>query len=93
MLLCLIGLFVLNTTTEARVVHGYLVALAIADLGHLFVTAYVSGYSATIDVLAWNPMAWGNLGGTSFLFVMRCAYFAGLLGEDRIPRRSGKKSI
>lgn len=53
MLICLVGLFVLNTTTEARVVHGYIWALLIADVGHVGATVWVMGSDAAIDFQNW----------------------------------------
>ena len=71
LLLSLLGLFILNTTTEPRVVHAYILALLIGDIGHVAASVYVMGYDATIDVGKWNDMAWGNIGVTIFLFFCR----------------------
>jgi len=92
LLLCLLGVFILNTTTEARVVHAYVWALWIADIGHVAGTAWVMGYDAFIDVGRWNAMAYGNIGATVFLFATRTLYLLGLLGRDRVPGHR-KKNI
>jgi hypothetical protein len=63
-LLAMIGIAVLYTTTEARVVRNYMVALAIADIGHVAITCYVMEYEKTVDIANWNSMAWGNIGAT-----------------------------
>lgn len=83
----MVGVGVLYATTEPQVVRNYVIALAVADIGHLVATASVVGYSHLFDVGSWNAMAWGNVGATAFLFVTRMAYLLGLFGEDRV---SGK---
>lgn len=60
----MIGLAVLYTTTEPKVVRNYIIALWIADFSHVGVTAYLMGYDAFVDVKSWNYMAWGNIGAT-----------------------------
>lgn len=89
-LLCLLGLFILNTTTEARVVHAYVWALWIGDIGHVAATAWVMGYDAFVNVGSWNAMAYGNIGATVVLFTIRSLYLMGLLGRDRVPGRKEK---
>ncbi|MCJ1404204.1 hypothetical protein MMC11_007429 [Xylographa trunciseda] len=84
MLLALLGLFILNTTTDVRVVKAYIVALAIADIGHVVPTMWMLGWKQSVDVQSWNKMAWGNIGATFFLFVTRMTYLLGLFGEDRV---------
>ncbi|KAI9875934.1 MAG: hypothetical protein M1830_007723 [Pleopsidium flavum] len=83
LLLALLGIAVLYTTSEPKVVRNYIIALWIADIGHLAATYYVVGYKHFIDVGHWNSMAWGNIGATAFLFVTRSAYLIGLFGNDR----------
>lgn len=63
-LLCLIGLAVLWTTTEPKVVRNYIIALWLADFSHIGVSAYFMGSEALLDVGSWNAMAWGNIGFT-----------------------------
>jgi hypothetical protein len=60
----MIGIAVLYTSTEPRVVHNYVVALWIADIGHVAITCYVMEYERALDVANWNAMAWGNIGAT-----------------------------
>lgn len=64
LLLAMIGIAVLYTTSEARVVRNYVIALWLADIGHVAVTCYVMEYERMIDVANWNAMAWGNIGAT-----------------------------
>ncbi|PSS12446.1 hypothetical protein M430DRAFT_36572 [Amorphotheca resinae ATCC 22711] len=92
-LLAMIGVAVLYTTTEARVVRNYLIALAIADVSHVGVTWYAMGHERAVDVASWNSMTWGNIGVTTLLFVVRLAYLAGLFGPDQqspIAKKGGK---
>lgn len=61
-----------------------MIACAIADVGHLWVTYVVLGYTNFVDVKGWNSLAWGNIGFTFFLFVTRIGYLSGFLGQDMI---------
>jgi len=67
-LLAMVGVGVLYTTTEAEVVRNFLLACAIADMGHLYVTYAVMGYTGFMNVHEWNAMGWGNIGITLGLF-------------------------
>ncbi|KAK3388948.1 hypothetical protein B0T20DRAFT_424868 [Sordaria brevicollis] len=60
----LVGVGVLYSSSEIKVVKSYLVALAIADVGHMMITAEALGWDGTVDVRGWNAMTWGNLGVT-----------------------------
>lgn len=64
LLLAMVGIAVLWTTTEPKVVRNYVIALWLADIGHVGVTAYATPYEKLIDVSNWNAMAWGNIGAT-----------------------------
>ncbi|KAF1811082.1 hypothetical protein P152DRAFT_475130 [Eremomyces bilateralis CBS 781.70] len=90
-LLALVGLAVLHTTTEARVVHGYLVALWIADIGHIAICAWGFGLERTLDVGEWDALAWGNIGVTTSLCVARTLYLLGAFGPDRDSRKNLKR--
>ncbi|KAK8061251.1 hypothetical protein PG994_007617 [Apiospora phragmitis] len=79
-LLFMLGVAVLYTTTELKVVRNYLWALWIADIGHIGITAYLLGYEKFISFSDWNAMTWGNIGATAFLFLTRTAYLCGLFG-------------
>ncbi|KAH7628653.1 hypothetical protein SMAC4_09056 [Sordaria macrospora] len=81
----LVGIGVLYSPCELKVVRNYLIALWVADLGHMLITAEALGWEGTVDVRGWNAMTWGNLGVTMFLFLTRTAYLMGLFGPDR-PR-------
>ena len=82
-LLALVGVGVLYTTTEPKVVRNYLIACTIADIGHLGVTYHVMGHSKFLDIAGWNSMAWGNIGLTAMLFFVRTGYLMGLFGNKK----------
>ena len=84
----MIGVGVLYSTTEPKVVRNYLIACAIADLGHLWFTCAVMGFDDFIYLPGWNEMAWGNIGITAMLFVSRVLYLIGALGKDRIKTQT-----
>jgi hypothetical protein len=79
--MCFVGLALFRTTSEARVVRSYLVALLLADAGHVGFTWYGMGTNRFMDVSGWNAMAWGNLGATvsvslSPLFLASTCFFS-----------------
>ena len=82
-LLALIGVGVLYQTTEPKVIRNFLVACAVGDLGHLYVTYEVMGKDFW-DIGHWNDLAWGNIGITSFLFATRCLQLAGAFGKGNV---------
>lgn len=87
----MVGIGVLNTTTEPSVVHAYVVALGIGDVGHIAATAAVMGWEDVVRWREWNATMWGNLGAVVVLFVVRGLYLLGWLGADRVPgERRGK---
>ncbi|KAK1656061.1 hypothetical protein BDP81DRAFT_14840 [Colletotrichum phormii] len=91
LLMAMVGLAVLNLTSELKVVRGYLVALWIADLGHIYVCYHVMGLDRFLDVASWNSMAWGNVGVTALLCLTRTAYLLGLFGKDAPLKQLEKK--
>jgi hypothetical protein len=60
----MVGVAVLYTTTEAKVVRNYVIALWLADISHVAITCYIMEYERMVDVANWNPMTWGNIGAT-----------------------------
>lgn len=85
-LLAMIGIGILYQTTEPKVVRNFLVACAVADVGHLYATYAVMGGKSFVHVAQWNAMGWGNIGITLGLLVTRILYLMGALGEDRVVR-------
>lgn len=57
LLLAMAAIAVLYTTTEVKVVRNYVIALWIADIGHVAITCYVMPNQQLADVANWNPMA------------------------------------
>ncbi|KAK2031242.1 hypothetical protein LX32DRAFT_650894 [Colletotrichum zoysiae] len=92
LLLAMIGLAVLNLTSEVKVVRGYLVALWVADIGHIYACYHVLGLDRFLDVAHWNAMTWGNVGATAFLCLTRTAYLLGLFGPDVSAMKKAKKN-
>ena len=86
----LVGVAVLHTSKEPRVLRNYLIGLAIADVGHVYATYLAMGWDSFVDVAGWNALTWGNIGATGFLFVNRLLYFAGAFGSARAPKVLGK---
>ncbi|KAK5662897.1 hypothetical protein OQA88_6308 [Cercophora sp. LCS_1] len=92
-----VAIAVLYTTSEVKVVRNYLVALWIADITHIGISAWGLGLDRALAVQEWNAMAWGNIGCTvmltvkALLFLTRTAYFLGLFGPDKLPLASAKK--
>ena len=86
----MIGVGVLYSTSEAVVVRNYLLACAIADVGHLWATYHVMGYANFMHVRSWNEMAWGNIGATAFLLLVRLLYLSGAFGKDRVVKSARK---
>ncbi|KAH7020030.1 hypothetical protein EDB80DRAFT_214639 [Ilyonectria destructans] len=93
LLLAFIGLAVLNTTSEIKVVRAYLVALWLGDIGHILFSSYGLGKDMLLNPAEWNAMAWGNVAMTVFLLLMRSAYFLGLFGPDRVPAAAAAKKM
>lgn len=60
----LVAIAVLYTTNELPVVRNYLIALLIADVGHLAITFVALGYERSVSIADWNPMTYGNIGAT-----------------------------
>ncbi|KAJ9155356.1 hypothetical protein NKR23_g1826 [Pleurostoma richardsiae] len=84
-LLFLAAVAVLYTTTELKVVRNYLIALWIADIGHIAICYFGLGYYRFMAVDQWNAMTWGNVGATAALCLTRTAYLLGLFGPDAPP--------
>ena len=89
-LLGMIGIGVLYFTSDVRVVRNYILACAIADVGHLWATYAVMGQRDFMDVMNWNARAWGNIGITVALLTTRVLYLAGFLGEDNVVESTGQ---
>ncbi|KJZ69616.1 hypothetical protein HIM_11004 [Hirsutella minnesotensis 3608] len=91
LLMAFVGLAVLLTTSEVKVVRNYLVALWLGDIGHVAFSCHGLGAERLKRPSEWNAMAWGNIAMTLFLFVMRSAYLVGVFGPDK-PQPAGASS-
>ncbi|PHH85893.1 hypothetical protein CDD83_11033 [Cordyceps sp. RAO-2017] len=87
LLMALVGLAVLLTTSEVKVVRRYLFALWLGDIGHVLFSCRGLGMDRLMRPAEWNAMAWGNIVMTVWLFSMRSAYFLGVFGPDKPPTR------
>ena len=90
LLLALVSVAVLYTTSEPKVVRNYLIALALADVGHIYITYLGLGQAIFFNIARWNSMTWGNVGVTSFLLLNRLCCFLGLFGSIKAPRPDKK---
>ncbi|KAJ4264019.1 hypothetical protein NW762_006058 [Fusarium torreyae] len=86
LLLAFIGVAVLSTTTEVKVVKAYLIALLLGDIGHVGFSSYGLGWERSMSPIKWNAMAWGNIAMTLFLLFTRTAYLTGIFGPDHGKR-------
>lgn len=87
----MVGIAVLYTTTEIKVVRNYVIALWLADVGHVAVTCYGLEYERTVDIGNWNAMTWGNVGVTLALFATRTVYLLGGFGPSYHQSPAAKK--
>ena len=91
-LLFILGVAICYSTSEPKVLRNYLICLAIADFGHIYVTYLAMGWDAFVDVAGWNLLTWGNISITAFLFVNRLAYLWGVFGVAKSVK-GGKKRV
>lgn len=61
LLMAIMGLAILHTTSEAKVVRAYLLALWLGDIGHVGFTVYGLGLDSAVRPLEWNAMTMGNV--------------------------------
>lgn len=85
LLLLFLGTAVMYSTSEPKVIRSYIVALAIADLTHIYCVYAIMGWDTFTDMKQWNDLTWGNVGATAFLFISRIAYLAGVMGKTKTP--------
>ncbi|KAI0019065.1 hypothetical protein F4780DRAFT_465885 [Xylariomycetidae sp. FL0641] len=90
-LVFLLGIAVLYTTTELRVVRNYIIACWLADITHVGMTCWGLGYARTVDVASWNAVTWGNVGFTAFLCLIRTLYLVGFFGSGNQTVVNSKK--
>lgn len=64
LLMALVGLAIMNISSEPRVVHGYLLALWLGDIGHVGISAWALGQERLMNPREWNAMTQGNVAFT-----------------------------
>ena len=67
-------------THHPDIAKKYLVAVALADFGHIYAVYASLGDDIFWDVSKWNNMVWGNIGASVFLNLNRWATVLGLFG-------------
>ncbi|RAL10619.1 uncharacterized protein BO97DRAFT_372421 [Aspergillus homomorphus CBS 101889] len=80
-LLALLGLGILTTSTEPKVIRNYFLALLVADVGHVYAAGWAMGWARFCDVAGWNALTWGNVAVTAFLGVNRVLFLLGWFGR------------
>lgn len=68
-------------TTHSEIIKRYLVAVAFADLGHIYSSYCALGDDVFWDFTQWNDMAWANICVSLFLHLNRWMTVAGLFGK------------
>ena len=58
-----------------------MIAVAIADLAHIYAAYCGLGNIVFWDLSQWNQMAYGNIGGSLFMHVNRVLTVAGVFGR------------
>ncbi|KAI1212435.1 uncharacterized protein F4807DRAFT_371211 [Annulohypoxylon truncatum] len=73
-------------TSHASIAKWYLVAVALADYGHVHACYRGVGPDVFWDTSSWNAMLWGGVGVSAALNVLRWATLLGAFGRLRDPR-------
>ncbi|CAK1365217.1 uncharacterized protein RHO25_010066 [Cercospora beticola] len=68
-------------TKHPEIAKWYLIAVAFADIGHIYAVYAAVGPAYFWNFAEWNDMTWGNVGVSAFLHVNRWATVAGLFGS------------
>lgn len=79
-------------TTYTSIARWYLIAVALADFGHIYGTYKGVGPEYFWNIGGWNDMVWGNVGVSAFLNVNRWLTVLGLFGRLRAIN-TGKKRV
>lgn len=68
-------------TKHPEIARRYLIAVAFADLGHIYAAYKGLGHEVFWDLTQWNDVAYGNIGASAFLHINRWLTVAGLFGK------------
>lgn len=79
-------------TNHPEIIKRYLLAVALADLGHCWATYRAVGSDYFFNVSGWNDMIWGNVGVSLFLHVNRLATVLGVFGSISTPAQEKSKA-
>ncbi|KAI8634771.1 hypothetical protein F5Y19DRAFT_469825 [Xylariaceae sp. FL1651] len=82
---------VCSWTTRASVARWYLVAVALADYGHVWACYVGLGADVLLNPAEWNDMLWGSVGASLVLNVVRLLTLAGVFGPVRDADEPAKK--
>ncbi|KAI1143911.1 hypothetical protein F5Y05DRAFT_10691 [Hypoxylon sp. FL0543] len=77
---------VCSWTPHAAVARWYLVAVALADYGHIWACYRGVGADVFWDLGRWNDMLWGGVGVSAALNLLRWLTVLGVFGAVRDPR-------
>ncbi|KAJ9608678.1 hypothetical protein H2200_006449 [Cladophialophora chaetospira] len=83
---------VCSFTTHAEIARRYLIAVALADLGHIYSVYAALGDKIFWDLNQWNQMVASNVGVSVFLHINRLLTVAGLFGKLGANANAGKKN-
>jgi len=79
-------------TTHSEIAQRYLIAVALADLGHIYAVYSALGDKVFWDFNSWNQMTASNVGVSIFLHINRLLTVAGLFGKLGGSGNAGKKN-
>ncbi|KAK4154967.1 hypothetical protein C8A00DRAFT_32236 [Chaetomidium leptoderma] len=72
---------VCSFSRDSTTVKGYLVAVALADHGHIYAVYRTIGHEVFCSPSAWNDMVWGSVGVSAVLNGMRWLTLFGAFGS------------
>ncbi len=79
-------------TSHPEVARRYLIAVALADLGHIYAAYRGLGDTVFFNPAQWNDMAYGNIGASAFLHINRWLTVAGFFGKLGAINDAAKKT-
>ncbi|KIW77711.1 hypothetical protein Z517_07544 [Fonsecaea pedrosoi CBS 271.37] len=79
-------------TTHAEIARRYLIAVALADLGHIYSIYCALGDKVFWDLNQWNVMIYSNIGVSAFLHVNRLMTVTGMFGRLGTRENATKKN-
>ncbi|EXJ65681.1 uncharacterized protein A1O5_11208 [Cladophialophora psammophila CBS 110553] len=68
-------------TVHPEIARRYLIAVAMADLGHIYSIYCALGDKVFWDLNQWNQMTYSNVGVSVFLHINRLMTVAGMFGQ------------